>query len=331
MVRPTFVSWSVLTLGPRMLYQDSFDYLETLDAWRAGGGLPSGSWLAELFEPQNDSRHAVGRFLFTLWAILDGRNTDTMLVFHLAGAALGAFLCATLAKKSRPDLPREFHLAVAAGFVLLFFSFGHRQSWPFHIQAGHFFLPVFLALAWHVNFTKWSLPAKAAVNCLLAVAGMFSYAGGLALWLLCFPWPACGGGRETPDFPHRRPTRREILAWAGYAVAGVVCVAVYVWNMEAVGATEDALESHVSPATRAAHVAVWVGTAWNYGDWNIALWTGATTLVVLCGAGFYVLARGPARRNPGALSHCSMSRSTLPSTTRIRTQAISLSCGMLSK
>jgi hypothetical protein len=304
---PLFVSWSVLTHGPGMFYQDSFNYLETLTAWQAGGSMPSGLWLSELFEPQNDSRLFVGRILLMLWWIIDGRNTDSYLVYNLLGAALGALLCATLTKKARPDLPREFHLAVAAGFVLLFFSFGHRQNWPFHIQAGHFFMPVFLALAWHVNFTKWSLPTKAAINCLLAILGMFSYAGGLAIWLLCFPWPARSTGHDRPDFPDRRPTRQEILAWVGYAVVAAICVSIYVLNMRIIGVTEAGLKSEISLATRAAYVAVWVGTAWNYSDWISAFWTGVATLIILCMAGLYVVIHGPARRNPGAWAFLSFS------------------------
>lgn len=299
-VWPLFVSWSVLTHGPGMLYQDSFNYLETLTAWKAAGGVPSGLWLSELLETQNDSRHAVGRFFVTLWWIMDGRNTDSYLLFHLLGAALGTFLCATLAKKARPDLPRVFHLMVTAGFVLIFFSFGHRQNWPFHIQTGHFCLPVFLALAWHVNLTKWSLPAKTAINSLLAVLGMFSYAGGLAIWLFCFPWPARRALPGTTDFPDRRPTRTEILAWLGYATLATICVSIYVVNMRNIGVTEAGLKSDISLTTRAAYVATWVGTAWNYSDWISSFWTGVATLILLLVAGLYVLGHGPARRNPCA-------------------------------
>lgn len=174
------------------------------------------SW-AEMFSQHNESRKFFPRLLYFALEHFGGwdvRKEMRVLFFLVCG------LCLLLLHLLRRT-PGATPVGTLLGWsVMTFFCFAPVQigNFLYGIQLETFLPGVAVVLVAAINLSRLSLRSKTLCNSLVAFVASYTFANGLLLWALAWPFPA-------PNDSTSRGVRR--LCSALYAVAGAGAIVAY--------------------------------------------------------------------------------------------------------
>ena len=178
-------------------------------------GLP----LEDLIEQHNESRKAVPRLIILALGLISKWDVRWEICFTFLLACL---LSITFYRHLRKSGILTINQTLAALALLNLFLFSPVQyaNWFMGLQLCVFIPPLMLSIGLLINTSQRPLWAKILLVIPCALAGTFSFANGMILWILLIP----------PDIVSQtssRPARKTIGLLAAYALCFMITVWIY--------------------------------------------------------------------------------------------------------
>jgi hypothetical protein len=259
------------------------------DEWKTPGAQIA-SWyrgtltFAELCSQHNESRKLFPRLIYLPLSVLSGWD-----VRHGIALVLGVVCVASVALYRLVRHTVASRAAAQFAFVimnLLFFSPRQYENFLYGIQWETFFPAVALLLSALVNLSSRSLRWKTICNGALALLSTYTFANGMALWVLAFPIDTTA----TPASPEL--SRQSKVFWRlAYVLSAMASIGCYFFGYQHPAASPPfAAVSQEWPAVLRFFL-IWLGSLFSVGNPTAA---GAVVLLLfltLAAAAGWLMAR----------------------------------------
>jgi hypothetical protein len=231
-------------------------------------GYPS---FAELFSQHNESRKLFPRLLFWLLALPGTWNMRNETVAHVLTIFASASCLTLLLRRHLPPWPAACFSAIGG---TLLFSLSQWQNLLWGIQ----FITSVPTLALLVSIyalyhPRWSLVARTAVATVSSVVATYSYANGMALWVLLLPIFLLAPAGSV---------RARWTAIGVFVLVGAAALAAYFTGYQRPGGHPPMSAAVYNPVATAEYFVAFLGNGLRFSDhFSIAVRTGTVALILI--------------------------------------------------
>jgi len=275
------------------------------DDWETPGGIyvamaEGGLGFDELFAFHNESRPAVPRLAYALLLKVFGWNTRVNLVLSWLACLASWLALLALLRRHLPPSRGRFWLALVVGLTLFSTAQWKNQLWA--IQLFVFLPPALLTAALWLDETRGSVAGRVLGCAMLSLLATFSFANGMACWVLGFPAAALlGWGRPLAG------ARARTLWAAAYALLGALALAIYFGGPAVVTPAPEVHAAAILSAEGGTFLVTWLGaplTFWFGGETSLAFAVGLGLLLVTAACALHVARRATTEEGRELLRAC---------------------------
>jgi hypothetical protein len=187
----------------------------------------------DFFSQQNQHRMLFPKLIFVAVAFTLGWHVTIFMVLSWFCVLLSFLIVIKLLQSTTEEHPFMFvFIAFLLGALLFSPSQWENQLWG--IQLAIFIPPFCLALSLLLQSTLKSYGLKAVSIALLSIISTFSFANGMVVWLLAFPFVRTLLTEEWKTSPYRE--KIKIVSWTTvYIVLAVATIKFYFWDYRSNG------------------------------------------------------------------------------------------------